>query len=722
MTKKLVIVESPAKARTVGRFLGKDFAVEASVGHIRDLPMNRLGVDVEDNFRPRYVVPEKKKEVVKKLRALARDAEEIYLATDPDREGEAISWHLREALKLGDGHRVQRVEFHEITKEAIAAAFAHPREINHSLVDAQQARRILDRLVGYKLSPLLRQKVTKKGLSAGRVQSVAVKLIVDREREVTAFDQEEYWTLKAEVAKQKGRSKRAFVATLVNVGDEKADLKNAEQTRRVESDLDGASLVVAEVRRRETQRNPAAPFTTSTLQQEASRKLGFTAKRTMAVAQQLYEGIQFLGGDSVGLITYMRTDSTNVAASAQQEALDYIAGRYGGDYVPPKPRVFKAKSKGAQEAHEAIRPTSVLREPDALKSDLAPEQFKLYRLIWQRFVASQMASAVLDSTAADIHATPARPTDVPLYIFRASGSVTRFNGFMAVYTEGHDEGDLAEDSEDNKALPVLAEGETLDLARLLPEQHFTQPPPRYTEATLVRALEENGIGRPSTYAPTLSTVQDRGYVERAGKQLQPTHIGTIVNDLLVAHFPEIVDVGFTAQMEEQLDDIANEGAEWVDVLANFYGPFAETLQLAEKEMPEVSLKPEPTGEFCEKCGSELVIKYGRYGKFIACSGYPACRNAKSFVVKVGTKCPKCGVGEMVEKKTKRKRVFYSCSEYPNCDFAVWQRPRPDAEQPCKTCGGFLVEAARGYAKCNTCGETHQRAESAVTEEPVAASA
>jgi len=721
VAKKLVIVESPAKARTVGRFLGKDYAVEASVGHIRDLPQNRLGVDVEDNFRPRYVVPEKKKEVVKRLKAEAKEAEEVYLATDPDREGEAISWHLTEALGLGhknDG-AVRRVEFHEITREAIEHAFANPRQINMQLVDAQQARRILDRLVGYKLSPLLRRKITKKGLSAGRVQSVAVKLVVDREREIERFVQDEYWTLKAELAKQKGRSRRPFLATLHQIGGEKVDLKNGEQAHAVEAELAGAAYVVGEVRKREVQRNPAAPFTTSTLQQEASRKLGFTAKRTMAVAQQLYEGVQLGAEGAIGLITYMRTDSTNVAASAQEQALQYIAGKFGQEYVPPKPRVFKTKSKGAQEAHEAIRCTSVVREPESIKADLSADQYKLYRLIWQRFVASQMAAAVMDSTSVDVLAHPAADGG-RTYLFRASGSTVKFPGFMAVYTEGKDEGEpTAEEEEENKSLPPLEQGETLDLVRLLPEQHFTQPPPRYTEATLVKALEEYGIGRPSTYAPTLSTIQDRGYVERVGRQLQPTPIGIIVNDLLVAHFPEIVDLGFTAQMEEQLDGIARQEAEWVGVLNAFYGPFQETLRAAEVEMPEVVLKPEPTGEYCEKCGRELVIKFGRFGKFIACSGYPLCRNAKSFMVKVGTKCPKCG-GEMVEKKTRRKRLFYSCAEYPKCEFAVWNRPLPQAEQPCKSCGGLLVEASHGQARCNDCGEITQRGESKPAGEAAAA--
>lgn len=697
MTKKMVIVESPAKARTVGRFLGIGYTVRASIGHIRDLPQNRLGVDIEHDFAPHYVVPEKKKPVVKGLKADVKDADEIYLATDPDREGEAIAWHLVEALNPKE-KPVYRVEFHEITKDAIEEAFNHPREINDKLVDAQQARRILDRLVGYSLSPLLRSKVMKKGLSAGRVQSVAVRLVVEREREIQAFVPVEYWSIEADLAKQvlgkrKGKPQQ-FRATLNQIRGQKVEINNGEQAQAVVDELQGAVYQVAEVRKKEVQRNPAPPFTTSTMQQEASRKLGFTAKRTMAVAQQLYEGVNIGAEGSVGLITYMRTDSTNLAAVAIAQAREFIAQRYGQDYVPAKPRVFKTKAKGAQEAHEAIRPTHMGREPESIRQCLSSDQYKLYRLIWQRAVASQMAAAVMDSTSVDIVAGPEN-AEKP-YLFRATGSAVKFPGFIIVYTEGKDEGQADED--EGKILPPLQEGELLNLVQLLPEQHFTQPPPRYTEATLVKALEENGIGRPSTYAPTLSTIQDRGYVERVDKKLVPTQIGFLVNDLLVEHFPEIVDLGFTADMEEDLDKIARGERQWVPMLKEFYDPFAKTVRQAEGKIETVELKPEETGDLCEICGKPLVIKYGRFGRFIACSGYPQCRNAKSFAVKIGVKCPRCG-GDMVEKKTRRKRIFYSCGTYPKCDFAVWQRPVP---QPCPTCGGMLTLNGPRGTKCSQC--------------------
>ncbi len=713
MSKKLVIVESPAKARTVGRFLGDAYAVRASIGHIRDLPQNRLGVDVQNDFAPRYVIPAKKKPVVKELKEIAKGAEAVYLATDPDREGEAISWHLMAALNLKN-KTVQRVEFHEITKEAIAEAFANPRSINTQLVDAQQARRILDRLVGYTLSPLLRRKLTKKGLSAGRVQSVAVRLVVEREREIAAFNPQEYWSLEADLAKQlagKRRGKKLpFRASLFQIGGDKVDIKNKAQIDGMLHDLDGASFVVSEVRRKEVQRNPSPPFTTSTMQQEASRKLGFTAKRTMAVAQGLYEGVAVGSEGSVGLITYMRTDSTNIAASAQAEARSYIAEHFGEAYVPENPRVYKTKSKGAQEAHEAIRPTSVGRDPDSIKQYLAPDQYKLYRLVWQRMVSSQMSSAVMDTTSVDILA--GRGADNMRYLFRASGSIMKFPGFMTVYMEGTDEGE-AEEEGSKKALPPLEQGEELDLLKLLPEQHFTSPPPRYSDATLVKALEEFGIGRPSTYAPTLSTIQDRGYVERIDKRLKATEIGVIVNDLLVQHFPDIVDTGFTAGMEEELDEVARGDRDWVPVIREFYDPFEQTVQQADLNMERVELKPEPAGEDCEKCGRPMLIKFGRYGKFIACSGYPECRNAKSFAVKIGVNCPDCG-GEMVEKKTRRKRIFYSCGNYPKCTFGLWNRPLP---HPCPACGGLLTLNGKNGVVCTKCGEVNE-----ASEEPAAVAA
>lgn len=687
--------------------------VRSSVGHIRDLPTNRLGVDLENGFTPHYVIPEKKKEVVKSLRAEAKEAAEIYLATDPDREGEAISWHLKEVLNSSIKNKpVYRVVFHEITKPAIDEAFSHARDIDSRLVEAQQARRILDRLVGYSLSPLLRRKMGKNGLSAGRVQSVAVRLVVEREREIQNFVPVEYWSIEAELAKQvaKRTKKDIFLAELVQVRGEKFECHTGDQARQLKAELERALYTVAEVRRKEQQRNPPPPFITSTMQQEASRKLGFTAKRTMAVAQALYEGLPLGEEGSVGLITYMRTDSTNVAEIAQQEARRYIMEKYGPEYCPPTPRQYKTKVKSAQEAHEAIRPTSVFREPEKIKPYLTPEQFKLYDLIWKRFVASQMASAILDTTSVDIRADTLPPDQrqgedrPPDYLFRAAGSVVKFPGFMAVYTETKDEDAAAEAEEGKRALPPLVPQEPLDLLGIHPEQHFTQPPPRYTEASLIRTLEEYGIGRPSTYAPILSTIQERGYVERIeGRRLKPTELGFITNDLLVKHFPEIVDVGFTANMEEELDDIAAGRRHWVPVLHDFYGPFKDMLEKAEEEMAPVPVPVEATDIVCEKCGSPMVIKRGRFGKFLACSAFPKCRNSRSLTVGTGITCPECKQGELVEKKTRRKRVFYSCSRYPDCRFAIWNRPVPE---PCPSCGGLLTEAGKADGHryvCHSCG-------------------
>jgi DNA topoisomerase-1 len=728
MPKKLVIVESPAKARTMGRFLGDEYSVRASIGHIRDLPQNRLGVDIENDFEPHYVIPAKKQAVVKELKAEMKGVDELYLATDPDREGEAISWHLlqilnpekktktkpasdplkkrRSTAKVQEPEKalkVQRVEFHEITKQAITEAFAHPRDIDFKRVDAQQARRILDRLVGYSLSPLLRRKIMKKNLSAGRVQSVAVRLVVERERAIQAFVPDEWWTIEADLEKKKGARKKPFRATLLQVDGEKADLKTGDQAKALLDRLNGAAYIVSEVRKRDVQRNPAPPFTTSTLQQEASRKLGFTARRTMAVAQQLYEG-QAVGDEgTVGLITYMRTDSVNLAETAVAEIREVVSKKYGERYLPDAPRVFRTRSKGAQEAHEAIRPTSAARMPEAVKEYLTSDQYRLYRLVWQRAVACQMAPAVMESTSVDISAAGG--------LFRATGSTVKFPGFTAVYTEGRDEGEEPEDEGEGKSLPALAQGEELNLVQLLPDQHFTQPPPRFTEATLVKALEEYGIGRPSTYAPTLSTIQDRGYVERNGRQLTPTAIGFIVNDMLVANFPVIVDYEFTAHMEGELDEVAQGEREWRPMLQAFYGPFDETVRLADQNIEVVEFKPEPTGDLCEKCGAPLVVKYGRFGKFIACSAFPTCRNAKPFTVKVGALCPDCGA-EIVEKKTRRKRLFYSCSRYPECTFSVWNRPLPQEKQPCPEpdCGGLLTDSGKKGIVCAKCGTVIEDAE------------
>jgi DNA topoisomerase-1 len=677
---KMVIVESPAKARTVGRFLGRGYTVEASVGHVRDLPANRMGVDIEHDFKPRYVIPTKKQDVVKKLRGKAQEAAEVYLATDPDREGEAIAWHLKEALQRQiQGIPVRRVEFHEITREAIDDAFAHPREIDSLRVDAQQARRILDRVVGYTLSPLLRDKVGRKGLSAGRVQSVALRLICEREREIQAFVPVEYWTIEAELKKQEARSKaqeKSFVAKLVKVRGADPDLKNQADAQAIVDDLEGAVYVVTKVTQRERKRYPSPPFMTSSLQQEASRKLGFNAKRTMAVAQALYEGKDVGGGERVGLITYMRTDSLNVAEQAQAEARQLILERFGQDYLPAQPPQYKTKSKSAQEAHEAIRPTSVLRDPASLKPFLSRDELRLYTLIWKRFVASQMAPAILDQTSVDIAAGPA--VGEKPYLFRATGSVIKFAGFLKVYEESHEEDEQTEDEGVGVRLPPLEQGEPLDLVQLLPKQHFTQPPPRYSDASLIRALEEYGIGRPSTYAPTLTTLLQRRYVVRDSKKLIPTELGFLINDLLVEYFPDVVNVGFTAEMEDKLDLIATGDQAWVPMLHEFYGPFARTVDVAQKKMPRVELKPEPTGEMCPECGRPLFYKLGRYGRFIGCSGWPGCRYSAAIPLP-GVTCPQCG-GPIYEKRTRKGRKFYGCGNYraddeTSCQWSAWQLPK-----------------------------------------------
>ncbi|MCL7451864.1 MAG: type I DNA topoisomerase [Anaerolineae bacterium] len=680
---KMVIVESPAKARTVGRFLGRGYTVEASVGHIRDLPSNRMGVDIEHDFRPRYVIPAKKQDVVKRLKAKASKASEVYLATDPDREGEAIAWHLEAALRRElRGIAVHRVEFHEITKQAVDQAFSQPRDIDRLRVDSQQARRILDRVVGYSLSPLLRDKMGRRGLSAGRVQSVALRLICEREREIEAFVPVEYWTIEAELRQQQAASeeeRKSFIARLFKIRGQDPDLKNEGDAQAIVEDLEGAVYVVEKVTRRERRRNPAPPFTTSTLQQEASRKLRFTAKRTMAVAQALYEGKDIGDGERVGLITYMRTDSVNVSEAAQAEAREVIQARFGQEYLPAHPPKYKTRAKGAQEAHEAIRPTSSLRDPDSLKAFLSRDELRLYTLIWERFIASQMAPAILDQTSVDILAGP--PAGEKPYLFRATGSIVKFAGFLKVYEEGREEEEEEEEGTGIQ-LPALRKGEELDLVRLLPKQHFTQPPPRYTDASLIRTLEEYGIGRPSTYAPTLSTLLQRRYIGREGKKLIPTKLGFTVNDLLVEFFPDVVNVGFTAEMEEKLDEIATGEVSWVPMLREFYGPFSARLEVAQDKMPQLEFKPEPTGEMCPECGKPLLIRDGRYGKFIGCSGWPACRHTEPIPLP-GVACPQCG-GAVVEKRTRRGRRFWGCVNYraddeTSCQWASWTKPAPATE-------------------------------------------
>lgn len=729
---KLVIVESPAKARTIGKFLGAGYRVRASIGHIRDLPERQLGVDIEHDFCPRYVIAPKKRDVVKELKELARHAAAIYLATDPDREGEAIAWHLTAALADAlAGKPVQRVEFHEITRDAVERAFAAPRAINQPRVDAQQARRVLDRIVGYTLSPLLRKKINTKNLSAGRVQSVAVRLVVEREREIQTFVPVEYWSIEAELQKSEVRSQKSenfpppiselqslntksFRAKLIKVGDQDFECHTGADAFKLKQVLERCAYTVLDVRRKDERRNPAPPFITSTLQQDASRKLGFNAKRTMAIAQQLYEGITLGAEGSVGLITYMRTDSTNIAESAQQEAWAYVKQKFGDEYLPPTPRVYKKKVAGAQEAHEAIRPTSVFREPAAIQQFLDADQFKLYELIWKRFVASQMASAIFDTTAVDIEAQARGSAEeganiLPLsrFLFRANGSSLKFRGFLAVYVESKDD---AEDKGDeaNKMLPPLTRDEPLDLLGIYPAQHFTQPPARYTEATLIKALEEKGIGRPSTYAPILSTIQERGYIERLpDRRLKPTDLGCLVNDLLVKHFPNEVDVGFTAQMEEQLDKVAAGEANWVQVLREFYAPFKQTLDRATIEMPAVTLPIETTNEVCDQCGAPMVVKRGRFGKFLACSRFPDCRSTRNLSASggsahTGVQCPECKQGEIVEKKSKKGRVFFSCNRYPDCKFALWDKP---VKTPCPRCGNLMTLKGKSGVQCTQCEYT-----------------
>ena len=701
MAKDLVIVESPAKARTIGRFLGNKYVAKASMGHVRDIPRRTMGVAVEDlSFRPTYAVLPEKRKVVSELAKASKEADRVYLATDPDREGEAISWHLIKAAKI-DESKVKRVVFHEITQSAVKEAFDNPRGLDQNLIDAQQARRVLDRLVGYDLSPVLWKKV-RRGLSAGRVQSVALRLIVDREREILTFVPKEYWSIEAALAQRPQNGDHpAFKAALRSIQgrDGRLHIPNGDEAQRITSDLDGAGYKVASVQKKERRGRPAPPFITSTLQQEAWRKLRFTARRTMLVAQQLYEGISLGDQGSDGLITYMRTDSTSVAATALAEAGKYIKERFGPGYAPKSPRLYTKKVKGAQEAHEAIRPTSIQREPDSIKKYLNQEQSRLYELVWRRMLASQMSDAVFDSTTVDIDADGA--ASGTRYGFRTIGSVLKFPGFRVLYREDTDDS-TGEEPDETAPLPDLSEGEPLDCHSPTPEQHFTQPPSRYTEATLVRALEEQGIGRPSTYAPTIATVMDRDYVRKDRGRFVPTKLGTAVNGLLTEHFPDIIDVGFTARIEEELDEIASGEQEWTPVLREFYGPFTEAVQRAMVEARRVPSEQidEETDEVCEVCERPMVIKSGRFGRFLSCSGFPECKNSRPFLTRVGVECPECG-SDLVERRQKGRggRRFYGCSNYPNCTFAVNQRPLP---QPCPECSRLLVASGRNNARCTSC--------------------
>ena len=750
MPKQLVIVESPTKAKTLERYLGGDYTVTASRGHVRDLPEDRMGVELNDGFEPEYVVPDDKRETVAQLKKAYGRATGLWLATDFDREGEAIAWHVAESIGA-DPRAANRVTFTEITRDAVQEAFRQPRRIDFDLVNAQQARRILDRLVGFELSPLLQKGLKRWSLSAGRVQSVALRLIVDREREIQAFVPMEYWSVDARLSPN--GDDRAFLARLIQVGEEKLaaspDKKGLVLSTQEEAEghvamLRRASYRVAEVRQKEVKRTPAPPFTTSTLQQEAARKLGFSAKRTMQVAQRLYEGVNIPGEGQVGLITYMRTDSVNIAEQALKELAQLVTQLYGAEYALAEPRRYRKKQRGAQEAHEAVRPTSAARHPDNLQSVLDPNQARLYRLIWQRAVASQMAEARFDQVSVDVEAKAPAVT----YLLRATGQTLKFDGFRRVYFEGRDD---AADEDAEATLPQLTAEQVLRLLELLPEQHFTQPPPRFSEASLVKALEEYGIGRPSTYAPTMTTLLDRGYVRLDEKRFFPEDIGVVVTDILVDLFPDIVDVGFTAHMEEELDDIAEGKAEWVAILREFYVPFHEQVERAADKVapPEVVLEelcprcpeegrepahlveklgrygkfigcgnypeckytrkiegeagppePEPTGENCPECGRPLVKKTGRFGAFIGCSGYPDCKYIKKEQPKsTGITCPQCKQGELVERRG-RFGNFYSCSRYPECAFSLNQTPLPE---PCPNCRGLVVSARGGARRCTSCG-------------------
>ncbi|MBV5190253.1 type I DNA topoisomerase [Staphylococcus chromogenes] len=677
----LVIVESPAKAKTIEKYLGKKYKVIASMGHVRDLPRSQMGVDVEHDYDPKYITIRGKGPVVKDLKRYAKKAKKVFLASDPDREGEAIAWHLAHILELEDS-KENRVVFNEITKDAVKESFKHPREIEMNLVDAQQARRVLDRLVGYNISPVLWKKV-KKGLSAGRVQSVALRLVIDRENEIRNFKPEEYWSIEGEFRHKKSK----FTAKFLHYKGKPFKLSTKDDVDIITKALDGNEFEVSNVTKKEKTRRPANPFTTSTLQQEAARKLNFKARKTMMVAQQLYEGIDLKRKGTVGLITYMRTDSTRISKDAQAEAKKYIQSEYGEAYLTKA--VSKGK-QGDQDAHEAIRPTSTLRTPSEMKAFLTRDQYRLYKLIWERFVASQMAPAILDTVAVDL-----TQNDVK---FRANGQTIKFKGFMTLYVEANDD----KDKEKENRLPELKVGDTALTTKIDPAQHFTQPPPRYTEARLVKTLEELKIGRPSTYAPTIDTIQKRNYVKNESKRFVPTELGEIVHEQVKDYFPEIIDVDFTVNMETLLDKIADGDIAWKKVVSDFYNSFKQDVERAESEMEKIEIKDEPAGEDCEKCGSPMVIKMGRYGKFMACSNFPDCRNTKAIVKPIGVKCPTCKEGDVVERKSKKNRIFYGCSRYPECEFVTWDKP---VGRDCPKCNHYLVESKKGRSSqvvCSNC--------------------
>ncbi len=682
MSEKLVIVESPSKATTIKKYLGKGYNVVASMGHIIDLPKSQLAIDVDNNFEPRYITIRGKGDLVKELKRHAKNASKIYLATDPDREGEAISWHLANLLNIDEGSKC-RITFNEITKKAVSSAIKEPRCIDEKLVDAQQARRVLDRIVGYKISPLLWKKV-KKGLSAGRVQSVATKLICDRENEINAFKETEYWTIDATLLK----GKKKVEAKFYGVCGKKKELKSESEAIAITKDISGESFIVKEVKNSKKKKSSPPPFITSSLQQEAGRKLGFTTVRTMQAAQQLYEGINIKGKGHIGLITYMRTDSLRLSSDAVSEVREYIKNTFGEAYLPSSPKVYKT-NKSAQDAHEAIRPTFTDVTPSEVKASLTPDQYKIYKLIWERFVACQMPDAVFDVMSASINAGN--------YTFKASGQSVDFDGFTLLYTESID----TEEEKVSKIVP-LSEGENLELSNLSSNQHFTQPPLRYTEASLVKTLEEKGIGRPSTYSPTITTIVNRGYVTRNKKNLVPTELGMIVNELMSEHFKNIVDVAFTANMEINLDKIEEGKENWREVIRDFYSPFVETVEKAEEKIGDIEIKDEESDVVCDKCGAMMVYKHGKFGKFLACPSFPKCRNTKAIVKEIGVKCPKCS-GEVIEKKSKRGKVFFGCTNFPECEFTSWDRP---TNEKCSVCGGVMYEKiGRGTKKfCPVCEE------------------
>lgn len=692
----LVIVESPAKARTISKFLSRKYKILASQGHLIDLPRSKLGVDVEDNFTPHYITIRGKGKILKELKEAGKKADKVYLAADPDREGEAICWHIGRALNLNLEEPL-RVEFNEITKNAVKEAFKNPRVLDCNRVDAQQARRVLDRLVGYQISPLLWRKI-RGGLSAGRVQSVAVRLICERQQEIDDFKEEEYWTI--ETLLEEGKEKKTFKAALDKHKNKKIKLENETEAGRVVRELEKEDFVVESVKRSQKRRRPNAPFTTSSLQQEASNKLGFSSRKTMSLAQQLYEGINIGGGETVGLITYARTDSVRVSAEAQKEARQLIGERFGKEYLPARAPVYKSR-QGAQDAHEAIRPTMVTKDPQAVKEHLSRDQNRLYKLIWERFLVSQMSPAVYDQVRVVIKAGD--------YTLRASGSTLVFPGFLALFK--------TDDKEKEVALPALTEGGELKLKEVTPQQHFTQPPPRFNEASLIKMLEEKGIGRPSTYSPIIETIQSRGYVTKEGKAFVPAELGFIVVEMMKTYFPEVIDIDFTARMEQRLDEIEEGKLEWLEVISDFYnGSFKERLETAEQKIEKVEIEPEVTDEICPNCGKRLVIKHGRFGRFMACPGYPECKYTKKIVKDTGVKCPAEGcTGTMIERRSKKGRIFYGCSKYPDCTFSLWNKPLP---APCPKCGSLMTEKWKGQTRSALCTNKECGYEKKFTEEKV----